>query len=342
MSYLINYNLDKNKWSSFVQNHPHGNIFQTPEIFEVYELTKKIEPFFVAVMNDDDEVEGVLIAGIQKEHSGFLGIFSARSVIDGGPLVKDNNIEVLELILKEYKKTVKRKAIYSLFRNFWNWKDNEKEIFHKTGFEYEDHFNILINLKKSNDELWSEVHTKRRNEIRRAIKEGTKFNILNDKKDLKATYKILKEVYQRAGLPLHSQTFFETVYEKLGLEHFKIFIAQYEGEIIGTMFTLCFNNTIYDWYAGSYKEYYKKYPNDLIPWHVFLWGKENGYKTFDFGGAGKPDKPYGVRDYKLKFGGELANIGRFELIHNKWLMAVGRLGMFLYKKTKKIFQNKTK
>ena len=29
-------NIDKNKWSEFVYNHPHGNIFQTPEMYEVY------------------------------------------------------------------------------------------------------------------------------------------------------------------------------------------------------------------------------------------------------------------------------------------------------------------
>lgn len=32
---------DVTKWSEFVLNHPHGNIFQTPEMAEVYRRTKK-------------------------------------------------------------------------------------------------------------------------------------------------------------------------------------------------------------------------------------------------------------------------------------------------------------
>jgi lipid II:glycine glycyltransferase (peptidoglycan interpeptide bridge formation enzyme) len=48
---------------------------------------------------------------------------------------------------------------------------------------------------------------------------------------------------------------------------------------------------------------------------VFLWGHERGFTRFDFGGAGKPNVPYGVRDYKLKFGGELVNTGRMIRIH---------------------------
>ena len=68
-----------------------------------------------------------------------------------------------------------------------------------------------------------------------------------------------------------------------------IFCAYYEGEIIGCMLALAFKDKIYDFYAGSIKKFYNKYPNDLIPWEVFIWGKENGYRVFDFGGAGKPN-----------------------------------------------------
>ena len=81
------------------------------------------------------------------------------------------------------------------------------------------------------------------------------------------------------------------------------------------MLALVYQKTIYDYYAGAYKEYYKKYPNDLIPWEVFIYGKKNGFTFFDFGGAGQPNVPYGVREYKKKFGGELINFGRFEKIH---------------------------
>ena len=41
--------LDTNKWSEFVLNHPHGNIFQTPEMAEVYRRTKIYEPKTIAL-----------------------------------------------------------------------------------------------------------------------------------------------------------------------------------------------------------------------------------------------------------------------------------------------------
>ena len=91
---------------------------------------------------------------------------------------------------------------------------------------------------------------------------------------------------------------------------------------------------MYDWYAGSYQAYYKKYPNDLIPWKAFLGGQKNGFKKFDFGGAGKPGIPYGVRDYKKKFGGEFVNYGRFEQVHKPFLFQIGKLGLKVWQRLK--------
>jgi len=41
--------LNPAQWSSFVYEHPNGNVFQTPEMYEVYENTKNYEPIFLAV-----------------------------------------------------------------------------------------------------------------------------------------------------------------------------------------------------------------------------------------------------------------------------------------------------
>lgn len=326
--------INKDRWSSFVYNHPNGNIFQTPEMYEVYKQTKNYEPIFLAVTANNDEILGILLAVIQKEYSGFLGNFTARSIIFGGPLIKNTDAYILDFILQEYNKIIRKKAIYSQFRNMWEWRDL-KEIFIKNGFEYEEHLDILVDLNKNEEELWKEVNTKRRNEIRRAKKEGTTFLVKSTLNDLHECYSILKSVYKKAKLPIPNISFFENILKNTdnnpGL---KLFCACNENKIIGCMLALVYKNTIYDFYAGAYSEYYNKYPNDLIPWEVFLWGKEHGFELFDFGGAGKPNKPYSVRDYKLKFGGELVNYGRFEKVHKPLLMEMGKTGLKIWQKLK--------
>jgi len=99
MTYKIKHNIIFEEWSLFTESHPKSNIFQFPEMSEVYQKIKNYEPLFLAVTDEQENILGVLLAVIQKEHSGFLGKFSARSIIMGGPLVKKNNPEVLDFIL---------------------------------------------------------------------------------------------------------------------------------------------------------------------------------------------------------------------------------------------------
>jgi len=326
--------IDKERWRALVFDHPNGNIFQTPEMYEVYKHTKNYEPVILSVIDANDEILGILLAVIQKEYSGFLGKFTARSIILGGPLIKDNDPNILNFILKEYNKIIKRKAIYSQLRNMWEWGEL-RQIFVNNGYNYEHHLNIIIDLKKDKEELWKDVSTKRRNEIRRAKKEGTMFFVGGAIDCLDKCYQILKIVYGRAKLPLPDVSFFYSLLkysnDNLGL---RLFCAKYEHKIIGCMLGLVYKDIIYDFYAGADPAYYDKYPNDLIPWEVFLWGKENGYKIFDFGGAGRPDKHYGVRDYKKKFGGTLVNYGRFEKIHRPILMEIGKMGFKAWQRLK--------
>lgn len=144
-----------------------------------------------------------------------------------------------------------------------------KEVFIKNGFEYEKHLNIIVDLNKNEEELWKEVNTKRRNEIRRAKKEGTTFFVKSTFNDLHECYSILKSVYKKAKLPFPNINFFEHIFKNndnnTGL---KLFCACNENKIIGCMFALVYKNTIYDFYAGAYPEYYNKYPNDLIPYYL--------------------------------------------------------------------------
>ncbi len=331
--YKVFTSLDKKKWSDFVSNHPHGNIFQTPEMYEVYKRTKKFEPQLVAVA-DNERMLGLLLAVIQKEYTGPLGYLTARSIIVGGPLVENNDQKVLDSIIEQYEKLIKRKAIYSQFRNLWQ-QDMERNAFEGYGFEYEDHLNILVDLTKSDEQLWNEVNSKRKNKIRRALKENAYFSVEESDDSLPKSYAILKEVYGRAKLPLPDYEFFLNLKSSLtGESKLHIFTAKYNGEIIGCMLALGYKNVLYDFYAGAYSEYYKKYPNDLIPWEVFRWAKQNGYTVFDFGGAGKPGVPYGVRDYKKKFGGAMVELGRYEKVHKPALMELAKLGLKVWQKMK--------
>ena len=331
----IVFDLEEKEWRDFVYSHPKGSIFQTPYMANVYEDTSKYEPFIIAVLDDKRQILALLLAVIQKEHKGFLGRLSSRAIIHGGPLIKNENKEVLSFLLEHYNKSIKGRAIYTQIRNQFE-QTELKDVYSRHGFKHEEHLNILIHLEKSTESLWKEVHTKRRNEIRRALKEGVSFKMSNTLDSLKMSYDILTEVYNRAMLPIPHFSHFKALQDNSDANTgLRIAVATYQEEIIGCMLVLIYKENIYDYYAGADSTFYKKFPNHLIPWEVFKWGKENDFSLFDFGGAGKPNIPYGVREYKKKFGGHFVNYGRFTIIHSHFTYVIAKLGFLLWKKMKK-------
>lgn len=324
--------ISKKVWANFVHTHPCGNIFQTPEMQEVYLQTKNYEPINITDVDVNGDIIGLLLAVIQKEHSGILGKFTARSIIWAGPLVKNDDLNTLDFILKEYINKIKGKVIYSQFRNIWNWSIEQKRIFEKNGYTYNDHLDVLIDLEKPEDELLMGMHKGRRKNIRRAERCSLNFAETTDVNDFEKCLLLIIETYKKVKMPCPDKTLFSSALKNLTeISNLKIFVLKLHNEIIACRFSLCYGNTIYDWYSGTDEKHLDKYPNDFLIWKILLWAKENNYYTFDFGGAGKPDEPYGVREYKIKFGGNLVNFGRFEKIHKPFLMKLGQFGIVIYK-----------
>jgi len=318
--------IDRKQWSDFVFKHPRANIFQTPEMFDVYKSTKNYDPCFLGVIDDTGEVLAVLLAVIQRDYGNFMGDLTARSIIWGGPLVKDDDSRILGFILQEYEKLVCDSAIYTQIRNLGDMCKN-LHVFKDTKYICEEHLDIIVDISKPEDVLWKEVNSKGRNKIRRALKEGTYVRELVQMSDVEKMYEILREVYHNAKLPLVDRSMFIAAFKilkPLGLCSY--FGAFHDGNLVGVLCVLAYKQCLYDWYAGSLREYLGKYPNDILPWEVFRWGKEHGYSIFDFGGAGKPGKAYGVRDYKKKFGGEFVNFGRFQKVHKPMIYLLAKAG----------------
>jgi lipid II:glycine glycyltransferase (peptidoglycan interpeptide bridge formation enzyme) len=245
-------------------------------------------------------------------------------------LILNDNPAILNFLLKEYNNIIQKKAIYTQVRNLCKHGYCFQSCFELNGFRYEEHLDILLYIDRPENALWKNLHAKKRNKIRRARQEGTTFAELTTEERVNEAYNILAEVYGRARLPLGDPSLFTATFAGLypkGLIRF--FGAYNQNKLIGVLVALCYKDRIYDWYAGSYREYQNKFPNDLLPWEIFLWGKEKGYKIFDFGGAGKPGISYGVREHKKKFGGEMVCFGRYEKIHKPLLMKMGKLGFNL-------------
>jgi lipid II:glycine glycyltransferase (peptidoglycan interpeptide bridge formation enzyme) len=319
--------VDKKAWAAYVENHADGNIFQTPEMFELYHCSELTEPIVIFAVDESKNILGILLAVVQRESKGIIGKFSSRSVIWGGPIA--DNSEIATLILKKYSGIARKKAIYSQFRNIYHC-GNTHNSFQDSGFVYKDHLDIIMDLTQGEKALWEQVHKNRKKKINNGHNKGIEVAIttLENNDTFKKLYPFLQKLYKKIKLPVPSfEYFYEAVkiFESKG--YLKTFMATCNNEIVGFTMVFVYKGLIYGWYGASDDNLLSFRPNDVLPWEILKWGANNQQKFFDFGGAGKPGVAYGVRDYKLKFGGKLVNYGRYEQVHKPFLFFIGKFGL---------------
>ncbi len=326
---VINEKPDRKKWEEFVLQHPCGNIFQTPFMFDLYQSTPAYNAGVVSLENTEGSIVGLMVYVLIRER-GITSAFSNRALVTGGPLICEDNLLYATTLLSGYLKKVKKKnPIYTEVRNLFDLKPIQP-AFQEKQFAYEDHLTIHINLEQSAEALEKALHKKRAANIRRAIKKNVCVKELGSREDLLLGYDLIKKTYERINLPSPPLELFLSASEILR-NNIKFSGAYLDGKLIGCRVYLIYKTVIYDWYAAVDRDYSGFHASDLMPWSNMLWAKENKLKVYDFAGAGKPNESYSVRDYKLKFGGNLLNLGRYQYIHKPALYRLGVWGIKLYR-----------
>lgn len=326
--------IDREEWSAFVAVHPKGNVFQTPQMYDVYTQTSGYEPRVIA-LEQDKQLVGVLLWVVMRE-KGLMARFSARSIIQGAPLAKDDKPEYIVTLLEAYEQRMDKGVIYSQVRNHYEML-TINDAFQQCGYRFESHLNFIIKLDNE-EAVWNRIGKGRIKQIKKAEKNGLYVDVYESEQisdELIAQgYDVIRSVYQHAGLPLTDLEQIKATNRQGLLVMFVVRNA--DGEMLGCRFGLLYKDSIYGWYAGSYSQFYSLFPNDVLIWETLRWGINNGYKTFDYGGAGEPNKPYGVRAFKQQMGGKLVNFGRYEKIHRLWKYRLGVCGVSVYKVLKRL------
>lgn len=242
----------------------------------------------------------------------------------------------LDSLLKALNVFLGRKAVYTEIR-CCSPELAYNDVYISNGYVFEDHLDIIIDLTPGCDNLFNLISKTRRKQILRGYSRGVHVDVVsrNDIASIQKCYDIVSRLYTKISLPCPDWNVWLsalTYNPKKDEPKAVCFAARFDDLIIGTRVVICFKKRIFDWYAASMDDHNDKYPNDILPWEVFKWGHENGFEEFDFGGAGKPNIPYGVRDYKLKFGGVLVNHGRFQRINSPLRYAIASMGFKVFRR----------
>ncbi len=324
-------NIDPQQWQELIQRSAVATWFQTDEAYRFYQSVGGMQAFAYGVA-EEGRLVGVIVGFTTQSTNVIQQYFTKRAIIYGGPLLADDISETaLAELLKAVKKTAYRQSpianrpIYIESRNFHDH-SKWRNIFEANCFAYQPHLNYHVDTT-SLDQVQARIGKHRWRYIRLSMRDGAKIVEHPTIEQVRAFYTILQDLYRtKVHTPLWSWDFFERLYHT---EHARYILVELDGQIVGGTACVCLpGKAVYEWYACGLDNC----RDDIRPLSVAIWGEmqyaaENGYPLFDFMGAGKPDEPYGVRDFKAEFGGELVEHGRFLCIRKPLLYAIGKLGV---------------
>lgn len=327
--------LEETNWRRFVQEHPEGNIFHTPEMFQVFARTPGHRPQLWAAIGDDDQALALLLPVHITLRDGLLRRLTTRAVAYGSVLHAPGPAgqEALTLLLRACAQETKREALFTELRNLSDLRAVQP-VLQDCAFVYQDHLNYLIDLRGSPEEVMQNIGKRTRKKIRQALRQGDVTIEEADRPEQVAIcYELLQRSYAVAQVPLADRAMFQATFDVLHPKGMVKFLLARVGNVYAaSSVELVYKDTIYGWYGGMDRDYSDYIPNELLLWYLFEWGATNGYRIYDFGGAGKPDEAYGVRDFKAKFGGELVCYGRNTCVHSPRLIWLSERGYKLLRR----------
>lgn len=317
--------LDREHWDTFVHEHPKGSVFHSSYMIDVFRGTKNYHPLFLAALDKTGEILAMVVSICVQTLPGPLGNLSSRAIFYAEPLCREDirGAEALEVLLAEHDAKVRKKALFAEVRPLCA-AGTEKAALARCGYVYTDYLNFLADLRRSKDELWHMMSKSCRAVIRRSQNRGVEVRDATTEQGVEILYDILRLSYIQAKVPLADKSLFVKALALLQPQNMiKISVAHYRERAVAAGVILLFKKKIYAWYGGLDRENIKTiFPAECLVWHEMEWGRQQQYQLYDFGGAGWPDKPYGVREFKAKFGGELVSYGRYNKVYSPWKLAL--------------------
>ncbi len=305
----IVHELPAEKWRKFVEQHPAGNIFQTPEMHSVFEHTQNYYPHLIAGLDQKKNILAIIPAVNVTLYPKFFPMISTRTISYGGILLHEAHA-VNHEILKACTARFKKQALFIEFRNHQNMA-SFSDILQENDYDFEDHINYEINTKASTEILWKNISNQARRNIKKSQKANLTIRDIDHIDELEMLYKFLNQTFDAVKVPTPDFSLFQGIYDILVPKQMaKITLVYQQEKPLAAGVFLTYKGIMYSWYYSADDAYRKLFPTDAMIWHNIQWCHENGFHTFDFQWAGRRNETYGVRRFKEKYHGKEVVYGR--------------------------------
>ncbi len=320
---------DRQAWSAFVlANHgaAGAEFLLSPEWTEItkseHQETKCLAVIDDFALADADKMEATKILALiiisqRVLGRGFFYWYAPRGPLLRSDLSREKSAEVIKFLFHGIKR-LNQKAVFlkvepaSADETFWRSVFPARSlsgVFRvRRASDIQPRETLVLDLKKTEDDLLAAMHQKTRYNIRLAQKKGVKI-IEGNLEDFTEFWRLMDVTGGRDGFRLHDKEHYRRL---LSLpqenipgkpEFIRIFFAEYEGKKIATAMLSFWGGRATYLHGGSDNDFREVMAPYLLQWEMISRAKKEGAALYDFYGISEKKWP-GVTRFKRGFGGE--------------------------------------
>lgn len=277
------------KWDAIVRSFRDYDIYWMSGYVKAFFIHGDGEPLLFYYEDENTRGINVVMKRDISRDSNFKEIIFDKNYYDfatpygyGGWIIEGDNYG---LLFKTYEEWCLNNGIVSEFVRFHPVLENHK--FCEKTYEIVSLGNTVAMDLGSPDIIWNNIHSKNRNMIRKAKKNGVA--IYSGR--YPEIYREFREIYNRTmdrdnakAYYYFSEEFYESILNDLP-QNAQVFYALYDEKIIAASIMLAANRYMNYHLSGSLKEYAHLAPSNLLLYEAALWGNANGYKSLYLGGG---------------------------------------------------------
>ena len=268
------------QWDEFVDQNPNATIYHHSSIRRVIEETFPHSSHYLAAIDLQGQVLGLL--PLVEMRSRMFGHFliSLPYFNYGGILTACHKARLLLM-----KTAAERAATVGA-----------RHIEYRNSTEYynqlptrSDKVAMLLDLPASSDQLWLNIGTKIRAQIKKAEKAGA--TIRTGREELiDDFYQVFSRNMRDLGTPVYSKSLFSNMIRYC--PGARILTVYLNNKPVSSGMVIGWRNTIEIPWASTIREANRHDANMKLYWEALHYGIEQGYKVFDFGRSTKDTNTY--------------------------------------------------
>lgn len=277
------------EWDKIVRSFNNYDTYWLSGYVKAFKIHGDGEPLLFFYEDNDIRGMNVVMKRDVAHDSRFHGKIEANKYFDfatpygyGGWVIEGSETDSL---FKSYEDWCETNGVISEFVRFHPVLENHKMC--AGSYEIIALGKTVVMDLYSPETIWSNIHSKNRNMIRKAKKNG----ITIYSGHYPEIFSVFRDIYNSTmdkdnaeDYYYFSERFYESILYDLPYNA-QVFYAVYEHKIIAASIILAANGYLNYHLSGSLREYSNLAPTNLLLYEVALWGCANGYKSLYLGGG---------------------------------------------------------